>query len=126
MARRKKKRQGHYCWACDRYRPNERFRGRGHARHVCRECAKLGSEELNYRQSVRNIERCLGLYGGVKRKHRGFVQRFLGHDDLRLRAWAEELLTGCPVTDDEDEDLQRGAGGLPGYELLSEHADECF
>jgi hypothetical protein len=33
-------------------RPNERFSGRGHARHLCKECAKLGQEELAYRQAV--------------------------------------------------------------------------
>lgn len=30
---------GHYCWICGRRRPNERFSGHRHARHICRECA---------------------------------------------------------------------------------------
>ncbi|HWB12907.1 MAG TPA: hypothetical protein VG826_27025 [Pirellulales bacterium] len=87
-------RRGHYCWSCDGYRANERFSGRGHARHICRDCQKLGREELTYRQQVRNIERCLTYEGTVRRKRRRFVEQFLGHDDLRLRAWADELLTG--------------------------------
>lgn len=103
MGRRKKKRQGHYCWSCDRYKPNERFSGRGHARHLCRECAKLGAAELSYRQHVRNIERCLNYDGTVRRKHRNFIQQFLGHGDLRLRAWADQLLTGIGLDDDPDE-----------------------
>ena len=43
MSRKKRKRKqpGHFCWACGHRRPNEKFSGRGHARHVCRECAKL-------------------------------------------------------------------------------------
>ncbi|HQU42561.1 MAG TPA: hypothetical protein PK867_07095 [Pirellulales bacterium] len=107
MSRRKRKThyRGHYCWSCDRYRANERFSGRGHARHLCRECAKLGPEELSYRQHVRNIERCLTYEGLVRRKRRSFVEQFLGHDDLRLRAWAEELLTGVPL-DAEDDDCE--------------------
>jgi hypothetical protein len=50
-----KRRRGHFCWSCERSLPNERFSGGGHARHVCRECAKLGQEELEYRQTVRDM-----------------------------------------------------------------------
>ena len=65
MSRKKRERKlpGHYCWACGRRRPNEKFSGRGHARHLCRECAKLGAEELAYRQALRNLERCITWEG---------------------------------------------------------------
>jgi len=36
--RQKRRLPGHYCWACDRRQPNEKFSGRGHARHLCRDC----------------------------------------------------------------------------------------
>ena len=29
---------GHYCHACGGTRPNEKFSGRGHAKHICRDC----------------------------------------------------------------------------------------
>lgn len=105
MGRRKRKTQhrGHYCWSCDRYRVNERFCGRGHARHLCHDCARLGQEELAYRQHVRNIQRCLTYDGRVRRKRRRFIEQFLGHEDLRLRAWAVALLTGIPVGADDDD-----------------------
>ncbi len=35
----KKKRQGHYCRVCGRFRANEKFSGKGHARHICKDCA---------------------------------------------------------------------------------------
>ncbi len=35
-----KKRHGHYCWKCGRYRANEKFSGKGHAKHICKECQK--------------------------------------------------------------------------------------
>lgn len=35
---------GHYCWMCGRVRPNEKFSGSGHQRHLCRECAKRPRE----------------------------------------------------------------------------------
>ncbi len=36
----KKKRQGHYCWRCRSYRANEKFSGKGHAKHICKDCSK--------------------------------------------------------------------------------------
>jgi hypothetical protein len=48
-----------------RIRPNERFSGGGHRRHVCRDCQKLGRAKLSYLQEVRNIDRCLNFLGGV-------------------------------------------------------------
>jgi hypothetical protein len=36
----KEKHQGHYCYVCGRYRANEKFSGKGHARHICKDCAR--------------------------------------------------------------------------------------
>ena len=35
------KKRGHYCKVCGEYKANERFSGRGHAAHICKECAAL-------------------------------------------------------------------------------------
>ena len=48
-------------------RANERFSGRGHAHHLCKDCAKLGKEELAYRQEIRNIDRLLDWDGLIRR-----------------------------------------------------------
>src|SRR5580692_6802997 len=85
--------RGHFCWCCGRMRPNERFSGGGHTRHVCKECHRLGSEELTYRQAVRNIDRMLTWETGrVKRKHRNNFARFLHHPNERVRRYAEGWL----------------------------------
>jgi len=34
------KRSGHYCRVCGQYKANERFSGKGHARHLCRDCSR--------------------------------------------------------------------------------------
>jgi len=39
------KRIGHYCRICGRYRANEKFSGKGHRIHVCKDCARLPVEE---------------------------------------------------------------------------------
>ena len=37
---------GHYCRICGRIRANERFSGRGHRDHICKECQRRPREEL--------------------------------------------------------------------------------
>jgi hypothetical protein len=93
MGRKKKgkKRRGHYCWVCADVLPNERFSGKGHRRHVCKGCSKLGSAELAYRQHERDIERCLGFDGLIRRKQRKTFERYLTHEDPRVRALAEQV-----------------------------------
>jgi len=47
---------GHYCWVCGRTRANERFSGKGHARHICKECQRLPREERDAVQALRDID----------------------------------------------------------------------
>ena len=91
MARRKKQR-GHFCWCCQRVLPNERFSGRGHKRHLCRACSKLGAEELDFRQDVRDIDRLLDRGGGrIRRRDRSQFEGFLRHRNDRVRRYAVEI-----------------------------------
>lgn len=89
--RTRKKPRGHLCWCCGRVRANERFSGRGHARHLCKECSKLGKEEHAYRQAVRDIDGLLDWNGVVRRKQQKSFERFLLHPDERVRRYAEEV-----------------------------------
>ena len=43
----KKKHSGHYCRICERFRPNEKFSGKGHRNHICKECASKPKNEIN-------------------------------------------------------------------------------
>jgi transposase InsO family protein len=88
---RPKKARGHFCWCCGRIRANERFSGRGHAHHLCKDCAQLGKEELAYRQAVRDIDRLLDWNGLVRRRQRKSFERFLSHPDERVRRYAEQV-----------------------------------
>ncbi|NDV93661.1 hypothetical protein D0T84_01845 [Dysgonomonas sp. 521] len=58
----KKKRQGHYCRICGEYKANERFSGKGHAKHICKECAALPQERKNELQYISQIDRIAGEY----------------------------------------------------------------
>ena len=35
-----RKYRGHYCYVCGRVRPNEKFTGRGHGKHICKDCSR--------------------------------------------------------------------------------------
>jgi hypothetical protein len=72
-------------------RANEKFSGKGHARHLCKECARLGKEELAYRQAVRNLERLVTWEGIVPRKKRERFRKYLEHEDERVRAYARQI-----------------------------------
>jgi hypothetical protein len=72
-------------------RPNEKFSRAGHARHLCKNCSRLGASELQHRQDGRNLERLITREGVIGRKKRKAFNRFLEHPDPRIRRYAEEL-----------------------------------
>ncbi len=41
---------GHYCRICGRDRPNEKFSGKGHRIHVCKDCSRLPKDEFRERE----------------------------------------------------------------------------
>ncbi len=46
---------GHYCRICHRQRANERFSGKGHRDHVCKECKKLPRATRKHLEEVDEI-----------------------------------------------------------------------
>jgi hypothetical protein len=51
----KKKRRGHYCRICGEWKANEKFSGKGHAAHICRECAALPLSRRNELQRIGRV-----------------------------------------------------------------------
>lgn len=41
----KKRPHGHYCKICGEYKANEKFSGKGHAAHICKNCSRLSAAE---------------------------------------------------------------------------------
>lgn len=41
----------HYCWKCGQYLANEKFSGKGHARHICKKC--MAKERAHRRQILK-------------------------------------------------------------------------
>ena len=136
----RRKRRGHFCWSCARVLPNERFSGLGHARHLCKQCQKLGKEELAYRSARRDIERLVDWDGMIRRKRRPQLDRFLEHPNPRMREYAEqvvaldaEMLRELRQAREADEDFYESEGdpheedaGPSGEELPGEDSDLPF
>jgi hypothetical protein len=47
---------GHYCWACGRTRPNEKFSGRGHRDHICKQCVRERKARRRARGMAAEVE----------------------------------------------------------------------
>lgn len=121
MARKKRKkgskRRGHFCWCCGRNLANEKFSGKGHKRHLCRECMRLGPEELKYQQALRNMEKCVSDEGHVFKRRRKEFDTYLQHEDPRIRAAAGSMLRPY---DDFVEDWDQPEWGCAAYDPLAD------
>ena len=49
---------GHRCKICNRIRPNEKFSGKGHKMHICKECKRKPKEEI---VAIQDEEEILGF-----------------------------------------------------------------
>ena len=100
-------------------RANEKFSGSGHARHLCKDCARLGKEELAYRQAIRNLERLVTWEGFIPRKKRMQFRKYLEHEDERVRAYARQLEAADALAREQQrlhQDLDESLGGLEAEE----------
>ena len=82
---------GRYCRICGRSRPNEKFSGRGHRIHVCKECQRLPREERD------SIERCDELHGflgqsAISTKNIARLQELARHADHQVAKLAALIL----------------------------------
>lgn len=41
----KKKEQGHFCKICGEIKANEKFSGKGHAKHICKKCQSFPKDK---------------------------------------------------------------------------------
>ena len=58
----KKKMPGQSCKICGERKANEKFSGKGHAAHICKECAALPQEKKNELQILNRIANIAGKY----------------------------------------------------------------
>ena len=59
---------------------------------MCRECAHLGKDELEFRSIQNDVSRAMRDHSLVPRKHRGFIEGLLAHSNARVRDLAQNIL----------------------------------
>lgn len=47
---------GHFCYVCGEHKANEKFSGRGHANHICKQCQALPVAKRNEMVAVRKLD----------------------------------------------------------------------
>ena len=50
---------GHWCRICGRTRPNEKFSGKGHKNHICKECSRKPKEVIDEIDQLEEIHNYL-------------------------------------------------------------------
>ena len=54
---------GHWCRICGANKPNERFSGKGHKNHICKQCASKPKDEID------EIDQKEEIFGYLKQSH---------------------------------------------------------
>lgn len=57
----KQPKQGHFCRICHRYRANEKFSGKGHRQHICKDCNRELQQQKRERKRANKKALELGL-----------------------------------------------------------------
>lgn len=79
---------GHFCRACRRDRANERFSGRGHQQHVCKDCQRLPREKRNRTEQLDELYSFLDQ-SNISAKNIQRLRTLGASSDKEVRALAE-------------------------------------
>jgi hypothetical protein len=97
----KKKPQGHYCRIRGQYKANEKFSGRGHAAHICKECHSLPVARRNELARINEIERISENFF-ISRENLERLKKYAGEKRYpEAREYASEALDNFRLRMDE-------------------------
>jgi len=81
----------HYCWVCERMRPNEAFSGKGHKNHICKECQRLPKVEIEKMAFEQEICRFLDQ-SRISPNNRKRLQFLMDYPEPGIKVLAELVL----------------------------------
>ncbi len=90
------KSMGHYCRICGRVRPNEKFSGKGHKSHVCKECSRMPKEK---REAIEREDEIFGYLqqSHISAKNIGRLRKLVLSDNQRISEMAGIVLEVAEV-----------------------------
>jgi len=91
----------HYCKICGCNLPNEKFSGKGHAAHICKQCAKIPPDK---RSELETITRINNLSPWMSKKDRAWLQKMMNdkRDNVRLAAESAWKCLFTPIHYEEE------------------------
>ena len=105
MAKKRKKHQGHYCRICGEYKANEKFSGKGHARHICKQCQSLPEDVKADRVRCNEVERAAFKYP-MSRQDWELLERYaMKYKGKESGQFAQEMLDMKRGSHMQDEDI---------------------
>lgn len=105
----KKKQQGHYCRICGEYKANKQFSGKGHARHICKECQSLPEDVKADMVRCNEVERAAFKYP-MTRQNWELLERYASkYKDKESGRFAQDMLDMKRGNDVPDEDMEEEA-----------------
>ena len=102
----KKKQQGHYCRICGEYKANEQFSGKGHARHICKECQSLPEEVKADMVRCNEVERAAFKYPMTRQDWELLEKYALKYKDKESGQFAQDMLDMKRGNDVPDKDME--------------------
>jgi RimJ/RimL family protein N-acetyltransferase len=109
MAKKKKKQNGHYCRICGDYKANEKFSGKGHARHICKECQSLPEDVKADMVRCNEVERAAFKYPMTRQDWELLEKYALKYKDKESGRFAQDMLDMKRDNHAPDEDLEENA-----------------
>jgi hypothetical protein len=88
----------HFCWVCSSLLANERFTGRGHRQHVCRDCQRLPGEQRDAVAASQEISGMLFDQSHISGKNLVRLRHHLASPDAQIAAQAAAMLEVALVT----------------------------
>ena len=102
----KKKQQGHYCRICGEYKANEQFSGKGHARHICKECQSLPEDVKADMVRCNEVERAAFKYP-MSRQDWELLEKYAKkYKDKESGQFAQDMLDMKRGNQTPDEDME--------------------
>lgn len=82
---------GQWCWCCGNILPNEKFSGKGHRRHICRECARMPADKRLASEQHREISGFLEQ-SNISEKNKKQLKALTASADPKIAEQAQILL----------------------------------
>lgn len=112
----KKKRHEHYCRICGEYKANEKFSGKGHAQHICKECQSLPEDVKADMIRCNEVERAAFKYP-MSRQDWELLEKYAKkYKDKESGQFAQGMLDMKRGNHAADEDMAEDASADEIYE----------